>query len=118
VRWSGPSTTVARFVSASRHHGRPLNSVVRQHVKIRSLIDPFKAVESDKKPFCRLWGIVFAVLTGIVAFVASDMQSLLLPYAVFAGFFGYGGGLLFGWFMWGLFLEPQIEARKKGQRAV
>ena len=37
IRWSGPKINVARLCGAKRQRGRPLNSVVRQHVK-RSVI--------------------------------------------------------------------------------
>jgi hypothetical protein len=78
-------------------------------------MNPFKAEESDKTPYCREWGLLCAITTAIVLFVVNEP-----PFGVIllAALVGYGGGVVVGWLMWGLFFEPLVEARKRGQGPV
>lgn len=97
--------------------GRSTRSLDR-YLKLRLLKNQFETVEADKAPFCAESGVLVAVLLALALFFVSGASSLAIPYVLFAAGVGYCGGWLIGWFMWGLFHEPQIEARKKGQGPV
>ena len=106
---------------ANRGRGRPLNRIVRQHVKF--IFDRRTAVLSDRVPFMRMCGNAGAVLY-VLAYVPmfavgpSDefdwrFVGFLAAGAVVSWFFwGFGAGAL----IWDGYFRPAIESRD-GKRA-
>ncbi|QJR13508.1 hypothetical protein [Usitatibacter palustris] len=87
------------------------------------LLDPRKAVASDKGPYMRSFGLCAGIgFTVFMSFLFIEqgirgIDASILGFLGFVAMIGYAGGWVTGYFFWGLWFEPQVEARARGQDA-